>query len=165
MPVVHFDLNGRAVCIEVDGKELLVDTLRKRFLLTGTKKACGTDDCGACTELIDNRAVRSCAYLTCMVEGRNVMTIEGLGTPWHLHPLQQAFIDAGAVQCGYCTPGMIMTVYGLLEEKENPDEEEIRMAISGNLCRCTGYQKIVNAVKLAAERRLMTANHSWEEIK
>ena len=165
MPTVHFNLNGKTVCIEVDGTERLIDTIRNRFLLTGTKKACNTDDCGACTVLIDNMAVRSCAYLTCMAEGKNVVTIEGLGTPWHLHPLQKAFIDAGAVQCGYCTPGMIMTAYALLEEKENPGDEEIRMAISGNLCRCTGYQKIVNAVKLAAERRLQTANHSWEEVK
>lgn len=165
MPIVHFNLNGKYVTVEVDGKELLVDTIRNRFLLTGTKKACGTDDCGACTVLVNNLAVRSCAYLTCMAEGTHVVTIEGLGSPDHLHPIQKAFIDASAVQCGYCTPGMIMTAFALLEENENPSDEEIRTALSGNLCRCTGYQKIIDAVKLAASRRMQTKNHTWEEVK
>ena len=164
MPAVSFNLNGSDVAVEVDGKELLVDTIRNRFMLTGTKKACGTDDCGACTVLINDVAVRSCAYLTCMAAGMRVMTIEGLSDAKHLHPLQQAFIDAGAVQCGYCTPGMILTAYALLQENEDPAEDEIRLALSGNLCRCTGYQKVVDAVKLAAARRLSTENHTWKEV-
>lgn len=165
MPVVSFYLNGVEVTVEVDGKELLVDTLRNRFMLTGTKKACGTDDCGACTVVLDGVAIRSCAYLTCMVEGRHVLTIEGIGLAGNLHPIQQAFVDAGAVQCGYCTPGMVMTAYALLEENMDPSDEDIRLALSGNLCRCTGYQKIINAVKLAAAWRLSTEHHSWEEVK
>lgn len=165
MQKISFNLNGKDVSVDVDGKELLVDTIRNRFMLTGTKKACGTDDCGACTVLINDMAVRSCAYLTCMAEGAKVVTIEGLGNSKKIHPIQQAFIDAGAVQCGYCTPGMILTAYELLHNKMLPTDEEIRTALSGNLCRCTGYQKIVDAVKLAAGRRMSTLNHTWEEVK
>ena len=152
MPTVNFNLNGKDVCVEVDGKELLVDTIRQRFLLTGTKKACGTSDCGACTVLVDEVALRSCAYLTCMVEGKRVVTIEGLGSPEKLHPIQQAFIDASAVQCGYCTPGMVLASYDLLKNNPHPTETDIREALAGNLCRCTGYQRIVMAVQLAAGR-------------
>ena len=151
---VSFNLNGRDECVEVDGKELLIDTIRQRFLLTGTKKACGTGDCGACTVLVDGTPLRSCAYLTCMAEGKRVLTIEGLGTPQNLHPLQQAFIDTSAVQCGFCIPGMILTAYALLKDNPRPTEGEIREALSGNLCRCTGYQKIIEAIQLAGERML-----------
>ena len=165
MALVRFVLNGNDVCVDVDGRELLIDTLRNRFLLTGAKKACGTDDCGACTVVIDNLAIRSCAFLTCMAEGKQVLTIEGLGTPDRLHPIQRAFIEAGAVQCGYCTPGMIMTAYAFLSECDHPTEEEVRLAISGNLCRCTGYQKIVDAILLAADWRAGTAHHTWEEVE
>ena len=159
---VSFNLNDKDECVEVDGKELLVDTIRQRLLLTGTKKACGTGDCGACTVLVDDVALRSCIYLTCMVEGKRVVTIEGLGTPENLHPLQQAFVDASAVQCGYCIPGMILAAYSLLKENPRPSDEEIREAISGNLCRCTGYQKIIMAIKLAAEG-MLAANASSEQ--
>ena len=154
MQHVSFNLNGRDECVGVDSKELLVDTIRNRFLLTGTKKACGTGDCGTCTVLVDGVPLRSCAYLTCMAEGKKVVTIEGLGTPNNLHPLQQAFIDASAVQCGYCIPGMILTAHALLEENPRPTEQEIREALSGNLCRCTGYERIIMAVQLAAQRIL-----------
>ncbi|WP_419025991.1 (2Fe-2S)-binding protein [Emergencia sp.] len=149
---VSFVLNGKSVCCEAEGDELLLDTIRSRFQLTGTKRGCGTGDCGACTVLVDDVAVRSCTMLTGMIEGKNVMTIEGLGTTEHLHPVQQAFIDVNAVQCGFCIPGMVLAAYALLKENENPTEEEIRIAISGNLCRCTGYQKIVEAIQLAAKR-------------
>ena len=149
---VHFRLNGRSVSCFVDAEEVLVDTLRNRFGLTGTKKACGTGDCGACTVLLDGAAVRSCIYLTAMADGHEITTIEGVGTAQHLHPVQQAFIDAGAVQCGYCIPGMVLTTIALLNHTPNPTESEIRRALSGNLCRCTGYEKIVEAVKLAAVR-------------
>ena len=154
MPSVSFNLNGRDENVLVDSTELLVDTIRQRFLLTGIKKACGTGDCGTCTVLINGVPLRSCAYLTCMAEGKKVVTIEGLGTPNQLHPLQQAFIDASAVQCGYCIPGMILTAHALLEENPRPTEQEIREALSGNLCRCTGYERIIRAVQLAAQRLL-----------
>lgn len=145
-------VNGIIRHLEVEATELLVDTLRQRLGLTGTKKACGTGDCGACTILLDGEAVRSCILLAASVHGRDITTIEGLGTPERLHPVQQAFIEAGAVQCGYCTPGMVLTAKALLDATPHPTPEQIREALSGNLCRCTGYAKITAAVRLAAER-------------
>jgi len=153
MATVEFILNGKAVICEADGGELLVDTIRNRFKLTGTKKACGTGDCGSCTVLVDGIALRSCITLTGMVQGREVLTIEGLSaSPENLHPVQQAFVELNAVQCGYCIPGMVLTACALLQENPNPSEQEVRAAISGNLCRCTGYQKIIQAILLAAAR-------------
>ena len=150
--IVDFILNGKNVSVDVEADEVLVDTLREKLMLTGTKKGCGTGDCGTCTVLLDGEAVRSCILLTVMVEGRKVTTIEGVGSVGNLHPVQQAFIDASAVQCGFCTPGMVLTSIALLDKNPDPTEEEIRTALSGNLCRCTGYEKIVKAVRLAAER-------------
>ena len=150
--IVDFILNGKNVSVDVEADEVLVDTLREKLMLTGTNKGCGTGDCGTCTVLLDGEAVRSCILLTAMVEGRKVTTIEGVGSVGNLHPVQQAFIDASAVQCGFCTPGMVLTSIALLNKNPNPTEEEIRTALSGNLCRCTGYEKIVKAVRLAAER-------------
>ena len=152
MMEVHFKLNGRPVSCVVEADEILTDTIRNRFGLTGTKKGCGTGDCGACTVLMDGVAVRSCIMLTGMVEGHEITTIEGVGSLNDLHPAQQAFIDAGAVQCGFCTPGMVLTTIALLRVNPHPTEEEIRVALSGNLCRCTGYEKIVKAVQLAADK-------------
>ena len=149
---VEFNLNGKPVSCDCEAGEVLVDTIRNRFRLTGTKKACGTGDCGACTVLLDGLAVRSCTLLTGMVHGRSVVTIEGVGTSEKLHPVQQAFVDVNAVQCGYCIPGMVLTAIALLNSNPDPSEEDIRVAISGNLCRCTGYQKIIEAVSLAAKR-------------
>ena len=157
---VSFILNGKPVRCEVPAEETLVDTIRNRFRLTGTKKGCGTGDCGSCTVLLDGTAVRSCTLLTGMVEGRSVTTIEGVGTMDHLHPVQQAFVDVNAIQCGYCIPGMVLTAIALLRENPDPTEEEIRVAISGNLCRCTGYQKIVEAIQLAAERMGQTGEEA-----
>ena len=145
-------INGRERNLAVEATELLVDTLRLRLGLTGTKKACGTGDCGACTVIVDGEAVRSCILLTASMHGKSITTIEGLGDVSHLHPIQQAFIDAGAVQCGYCTPGMILTAKALLDRQPHPTPEQIREAISGNLCRCTGYVKIEAAKRMAAER-------------
>ena len=145
-------INGRELNLAVEATELLVDTLRLRLGLTGTKKACGTGDCGACTVIVDGEAVRSCILLTASMHGKSITTIEGLGGVSHLHPIQQAFIDAGAVQCGYCTPGMILTAKVLLDRQPHPTPEQIREAISGNLCRCTGYVKIEAAIRMAAER-------------
>ncbi|MBQ1580119.1 MAG: (2Fe-2S)-binding protein [Firmicutes bacterium] len=157
---VSFILNVKPVRCEVPAEETLVDTIRNRFRLTGTKKGCGTGDCGSCTVLLDGTAVRSCTLLTGMVEGRSVTTIEGVGTMDHLHPVQQAFVDVNAIQCGYCIPGMVLTAIALLRENPDPTEEEIRVAISGNLCRCTGYQKIVEAIQLAAERMRQTGEEA-----
>ena len=145
-------INGRERNLSVEATELLADTLRLRLGLTGTKKACGTGDCGACTVIVDGEAVRSCILLTASMHGRDITTIEGLGDVNHLHPIQQAFIDAGAVQCGYCTPGMVLTAKALLDRQPHPSPEQIREAISGNLCRCTGYAKIEAAIQMAAER-------------
>ena len=145
-------INGRERNLAVEATELLVDTLRLRLGLTGTKKACGTGDCGACTVIVDGEAVRSCILLTASMHGKSITTIEGLGDVSHLHPIQQAFIDAGAVQCGYCTPGMILTAKVLLDRQPHTTPAQIREAISGNLCRCTGYVKIEAAIRMAAER-------------
>lgn len=149
---VNFILNNQMVKVAVEEKELLVDTLRNQLGLTGTKKSCGTGDCGSCTVLIDGRAVRSCITLTCMVEGKEVLTIEGLARGEELHPIQESFIEEGAVQCGYCTPGMILTTKALLDRNHNPSDDEIKEAFSGNFCRCTGYAKIIKAVKVAATK-------------
>jgi len=147
---IKFTLNNKPVTMEVEATELLVDALRDRLGLTGTKKACGTGDCGACTVIIDGDAVRSCILLAASMNGKTVLTIEGLGSADNVHPLQQAFVDAGAVQCGYCTPGMILTAKALLDRIPNPTLEDIKEALSGNLCRCTGYTKIIKAVRMAA---------------
>lgn len=155
MVEIQFGLNGRTVSATVDAKELLVDTLRETFGLTGTKIACGTGDCGACTVIVNGEAVRSCILLTATIAGKNILTIEGLGDENHIHPIQQAFIDEGAVQCGYCTPGMILTAKALLDVNPRPSKEEIKDAMEGNLCRCTGYTKIVEAVEKAARDLLI----------
>ena len=149
---ISFTLNNKPVNIEVEAKEILVDTLRERLGLTGTKKSCGTGDCGACTVLLNGRAVRACTLLTAMVDGKEVLTIEGLGNEENIHPIQQAFVDEGAIQCGYCTPGMILATKALLDRTPNPTTEEIKEALSGNLCRCTGYEKIIRAVETSARK-------------
>jgi carbon-monoxide dehydrogenase small subunit len=119
-------------------------------MLTGTKEGCGVGECGACTVLLDGNPVNSCLVLAPRIDGHEVTTIEGIGTPEHLHPLQQSFIEHGAVQCGFCTPGMILSGVALLRRNPSPSREEIRAAIVGNLCRCTGYQHIVDAIEAAA---------------
>ena len=144
-------LNGEEVTIEVGPDALLVDVLRDQLELTGTKEACGEGECGACTVLLDGEPVTSCLVPALKAQGREVMTVEGLASGGELHPLQKAFIEHGAVQCGYCTPGMLMSAKALLDRNPHPTEGEIRQAISGNLCRCTGYVKIVEAIKAASE--------------
>lgn len=149
-----------AVTLKVNGEEkellikedaLLIDVLRDELNYTGTKRGCGEGECGTCTVLIDGRPVNSCLILAALVQGKEITTIEGVGTPENLHPIQQAFVDEGAIQCGFCTPGMVMSTKALLDSEKNPDEQQIRKALSGNLCRCTGYVKIVKAVKKVAE--------------
>ncbi len=148
---LSFILNGKTVEVAVDPSTILVDLLREGFGLTGTKVGCREGECGACTVLVDGQACNSCLMPALKVEGRDVTTIEGLQKPdGSLDPIQQSFMDAGAAQCGFCTPGMIMNAKALLSRNPNPDEHDIRKALSGVLCRCTGYRKIVEAVKNAA---------------
>lgn len=144
---VEFLLNGKKISIEAEPHWTLLDVLRDHLHLTGTKKGCETGECGACTVLVDGKNVNSCLMLIGYVEGKEVTTIEGLQNNGKLHPIQKAFAEKGAVQCGYCTPGMIMSVKALLDENPKPTREEIKTAIAGNLCRCTGYEQIIEAVQ------------------
>ncbi|MFX1265937.1 MAG: (2Fe-2S)-binding protein [Promethearchaeota archaeon] len=143
-------VNGQEYEIAVESGRTLLDVLRYELGLTGTKEGCGTGSCGSCTVLLDGEAVNSCLVFAVEVEGKEVTTIEGLSQQGRLHPLQQAFIDEGAVQCGFCTPGVILTAKAFLDSNPNPDESRIRQAIAGNLCRCTGYDKIVRAIMKVA---------------
>jgi len=147
---VSFNLNGENVSIEVETHKTLAEMLREDFDLTGTKISCNEGECGACTVLINNKAVNSCIMLATEVDGLKVVTIEGLSVGDELNTIQKAYIEAGAVQCGYCTPGMIMSTKGLLNANMNPTDNEIRDALAGNLCRCTGYETILKAVKNAS---------------
>lgn len=149
---ISFVLNGREVTIIADPLKRLLDVLREDFALTGPKEGCGEGECGACSVIMDGKLVNSCLIAIGTVEGRKIMTIEGLRETEQFAVLEKAFADAGAVQCGFCTPGMIMAAHALLSENPEPNEDEIREAISGNLCRCTGYSMIINAVRSAAKR-------------
>lgn len=144
---ISFNINGKSVMLDVNPTETLLHLIRERLHLTGTKEGCGRGDCGACTVLLDGDAVNSCLILAPQVDGHAITTIEELSKHGQLDALQQAFIDAGAVQCGFCTPGMILSAKALLSRNLNPTDTEIRTAISGNLCRCTGYIKIVDAIR------------------
>jgi carbon-monoxide dehydrogenase small subunit len=148
---VRLVVNDEAYDLTIDADRTLLDVLRTELGLTGTKTNCLEAECGVCTVLVDGHAVNSCTMLAVTAEGRRITTIEGLARDGALHPLQQAFIDHGAVQCGYCIPGMILSAKAFLEEAPNPTAAEVREALAGNLCRCTGYQKIVQAVLAAAE--------------
>lgn len=149
---IAFRLNGRLVAVEADADARFLDVLRDTLQLTGTKEGCGEGECGACTVLVDGEPVNSCLVLAAQVEGRDVLTIEGLADGRRLHPIQQAFVDSGAVQCGFCTPGFILSTHALLRRSPAPSDEEVLTALEGNLCRCTGYAKILAAVRLAASR-------------
>jgi len=144
-------INGKPVEREVMAGDRLLDLLRNDLHLTGTKEGCGEGECGSCTVLINGRAVNSCLVLAPQVDGKKVLTIEGLASGDALHPIQRAFVEKGAVQCGFCTPGFIMSTYALLRQNPTPSDEEIKLALEGNLCRCTGYTKILEAVHYAAE--------------
>jgi len=143
-------VNGREYSEEVEPRLLLSDFLRHKLGLTGTHVGCEHGVCGACTILMDGEAIRSCLTLAVQASGHELMTVEGLGTPEQLHPIQQAFMDNHGLQCGFCTPGFLMTVHAMLRETPDPSEQEIREYLSGNLCRCTGYQNIVKAVEQVA---------------
>jgi carbon-monoxide dehydrogenase small subunit len=151
MKQVRFTVNGTSYELDVKPWETLVDVLRNDLGLTGTKEGCGLGECGACTIIMDGKAVNSCLVLATEADGKQITTIEGLADGDELHPIQEAFVEYGGLQCGFCTPGMIMSTKALLEEKPNPSEEEIRRGIAGNLCRCTGYSKIIESIKAAAE--------------
>ena len=144
---LRFELNGEAVELETPADRRAVDLLRFDLGLTGTKEACGAGDCGACTVLIDGRAKLSCLMLAAQLEGCKVTTIEGLADGETLHPVQRAFVENGAIQCGFCTPGMILSSVDLLDRNPHPSRSQIREGLSGNLCRCTGYHKIIDAVE------------------
>ena len=149
---ISIQLNGITREFTVGEQETLLHVLRERAGLTGAKKGCDLGECGACTVIMDGRAVNSCCVFAVSADGKRVETIEGIGTEEHPHPLQQAFIDAGAIQCGFCTPGMIMAAKALLDHNPHPTQEEVRQAMSGNLCRCTGYEKSEQAIAaMAAE--------------
>jgi carbon-monoxide dehydrogenase small subunit len=148
---ITFTLNGSNVTATVEGHYRLIDILRGQLRHTGTKEGCGKGECGACTVIVDGRAVNACLYPALEAEDKHVTTIEGLRGPDNeLSPIQQAFVDSGAIQCGFCTPGMIMSAKALLDRNPDPDEDAIRDALLGNLCRCTGYVQIVEAVRKAA---------------
>lgn len=150
--LIELEINGRVYEILVDPRDLLVDVIRKKVGLTGTKKGCGQGDCGACTVLINGEPVLSCITLAITCRGKKITTIEGLAAEdGKLHPVQQSFVDHGAVQCGFCTPGMILSAKALLDRNPKPSEDEIKRGIAGNICRCTGYKKIIEAVSAASE--------------
>ena len=148
--IVNLVINGDHYEVVVESRESLLDVMRQKLSITGPKKGCDQGECGACTVLIDGKPVNSCLTLAVEADSKEILTIEGLANESGLHPLQEAFIKHGAVQCGYCIPGMIMSAKALLDENLNPTEEEIKLAIAGNLCRCTGYVQIIDAIKEAA---------------
>ena len=149
---IQFTINQEAVSLEVEPHWTLLRVIRDELGLTGTKEKCGEGDCRTCTVLADGKAVNACLVLAADVDGQSITTIEGLAQNGRLHPLQEAFVDHGAIQCGFCTPGIILSAKALLDMNPQPSEEEIRFAIAGNLCRCTGYAKIVTAIQVAAAR-------------
>ena len=148
---IIFTLNGEPIEIEVESHLTLLQLLRDKLELMGTKEGCGMGECGTCTVLLDGKTINSCIYPALEVDGKGVITIEGLSdSQGNLHPIQKAFIENGAIQCGFCTPGMVLSAKGLLDENLKPTEEEIRNGIAGNLCRCTGYLQIIQAIKIAS---------------
>lgn len=150
--VIQLTVNGDIYDVSVKPNETLLDVIRDRLGLTGTKKGCDTGQCGSCTVLLEGKPINSCLVLAVEAHGKDILTVEGLAKNGQFHPLQEAFVQEGAVQCGYCTPGMLLSAKALLDENPNPTEEKVKEAIAGNLCRCTGYVKIVKAILTAAEK-------------
>ena len=148
---LRLEVNGKSVELQVESHELLLDVLRDRLNLTGAKRSCDVQVCGACTVLVDGRAVSACTYLAIDARDKTIMTIEGLASDGKLHPLQEAFIEHGGFQCGFCTSGMIMSAKALLDENPSPSREEVKTYLGGNICRCTGYRPIVEAVLAASK--------------
>jgi carbon-monoxide dehydrogenase small subunit len=149
--IAEFIVNGRAYEVLIEPRMTLLELLRDKLDLSGTKQSCGIGSCGACTVLVDGKAVDSCLTLAITVKGKNILTIEGLANGASLHPIQKAFIDHGAIQCGFCTPGMIMSAKALVDKNPHPTRDQVKEALEGNLCRCTGYVKIIDAVLAAAD--------------
>jgi len=149
---IEINLNNRKRIVEINPEEILLDVLRKEFDFKGTKYGCGIGECGACTVIMNGKPVLSCQMLAAAADGQDFETIEGLADGNELHPMQQAFIDEGAVQCGFCTPGMVLTANALVKENPDPTTEDIKDALRGNLCRCTGYENIIQAVHTGAKR-------------
>jgi len=149
---IELTVNGRPVCCETDAETRLLDLLRETLALTGTKEGCGEGECGACTVLLDGRPVNSCLVPAPAAHRKSVLTIEGLAADGRLHPIQAAMVETGGVQCGFCTPGFVLSAYALLTSNPDPTDDDIRTALEGNLCRCTGYERIVDAVRLASRR-------------
>jgi len=150
--VIQLNVNGEIYDVSVKPNETLLDVIRDRLELTGTKKGCDTGQCGSCTVLLEGKPINSCLVLAVEAHGKDILTVEGLAKNGQFHPLQEAFVQEGAVQCGYCTPGMLLSAKALLDENPNPTEEKVKEAIAGNLCRCTGYVKIVKAILTAAQK-------------
>ncbi|MDH3451572.1 MAG: (2Fe-2S)-binding protein [Gammaproteobacteria bacterium] len=150
--LISMTVNGRTHEVAVEPRELLIHTLREQLSLTGSHIGCETSHCGACTVDFNGESVKSCTLLTVQADGAEILTVEGLANGGELHPVQEGFVEKHGLQCGFCTPGMMVRVYRFLQENPNPTEEEIRAGISGNLCRCTGYQNIVSAVRYAADK-------------
>jgi carbon-monoxide dehydrogenase small subunit len=148
---IELKVNGELFRIKVETRRTLLEVLRETLGLTGTKEMCNKGDCGGCTVMIDGKPVLSCLTLAIEAQGKDILTIEGLAKGYELHPIQQAFVDHGAIQCGYCSPGFIMSAKALLDRNPNPTEDEIKEGISNNICRCTGYVQIVEAIQAAAE--------------
>jgi len=163
MELLNIKVNGKDYEIQVKSSATLLNVLREELGLTGTKEGCGVGECGACTVIVDNQAVNACLILALEVRGKSVTTIEGLANDGQLHPIQQAFVDVGGLQCGFCTPGMILSAKVLLDRNPNPTDEEIRKGLEGNFCRCTGYTKIVDSVRVAAQR--MKGSTAWENTR
>lgn len=151
MKQVSLTVNGEVYEVAVEPWWTLLEVLREKLYLTGAKRGCDRGDCGACTVLIDGKAKLSCLTLAVKAQGKEILTIEGLARDEELHPIQRAFVEQGAVQCGFCTPGMVLAAKALLDRNPTPSEEEVREGLSGNLCRCTGYTKIIEAVLVASE--------------
>jgi carbon-monoxide dehydrogenase small subunit len=152
MKQIRLKVNGTDHEITVRPYATLLDVLREDLQLTGTKEGCGEGECGACTVIIDGETVNSCIVLAAELEGREITTIEGLAVEGRLHPIQEAFVDTGGLQCGFCTPGMILSAKVLLDQNPNPTDEEIKKGLQGNFCRCTGYTKIIESIKVAAQK-------------
>lgn len=161
---IALNINAENYLLKIEDNELLLDVIRVKAGLTGTKHGCGTGECGACTVLIDGEPVNSCIYLAVRAEGKKIITVEGLSNGDALHPLQRAFINNAAVQCGFCGPGMLMSAKALLDTNPNPTDEEIREGIAGNICRCSGYVKIVKAIHEAAQVIANERNGSRNDI-
>ena len=157
---LNFNLNGKEISVTTKSNKRLLDLLREDLGLTGTKEGCAIGECGACTVILNGKAVNSCLILAGQINGSKIITIEGVGKSDNLHPLQKNFLKYGSIQCGFCTPGMLMSAYALLLENQTPTEDEIKEAIEGNLCRCTGYKQIIEAIDKTAKDLAKTAKTS-----